>query len=102
MDTLNPVLCSTPKLRPLLSLTNRLVDLVGEVYDLAIRTGQMPDSSLIRARVCSGALLTYATRSYLASAAPIERVEDLKHHACPLRSASNWHFKDAQGQALEF
>ena len=91
-----------PDLSVELDLTNRLVDLVSEGYDLAIRTGQMPDSGLIRTRVGSRALLTCAAPSYLATAAPIERVEDLKHHACLLGSASNWHFKDAQGQAVEF
>jgi DNA-binding transcriptional LysR family regulator len=91
-----------PDLSVELDLTNRVVDLVGEGYDLAIRTGQMPDSGLIRTRVGSRALLTCAAPSYLAQVAPLEGVEQLKDRACLLGSASNWHFKDAQSQAVEF
>ncbi|MFN9701783.1 MAG: LysR substrate-binding domain-containing protein [Hyphomonadaceae bacterium] len=91
-----------PDLSVDLDLTNRVVDLVGEGYDLAIRTGQMPDSGLIRTRVGSRALLTCAAPAYVAASPPLEHVEQLKNHACLLGSASNWHFKDAQGQALEF
>lgn len=85
-----------------LDLTNRVVDLVGEGYDLAIRTGQMPDSGLIRTRVGSRALLTCVSPAYLKAAPPLESVDQLKDHACLLGSASTWHFKDAQGQAVEF
>jgi DNA-binding transcriptional LysR family regulator len=91
-----------PALSVELDLTNRVVDLVGEGYDLAIRTGQMPDSSLIRTRVGSRALLTCAAPAYLATAGKLTTVEQLRDHACLLGSASNWHFKDAHGQALEF
>lgn len=91
-----------PDLSVELDLTNRVVDLVGEGYDLAIRTGQMADSSLIRTRVGSRALLTCAAPSYLAQSGPLEQIEHLKDHACLLGSATYWHFKDAQGHAQEF
>ncbi|WP_085339369.1 LysR substrate-binding domain-containing protein [Aquidulcibacter paucihalophilus] len=85
-----------------LDLTNRVVDLVGEGYDLAIRTGQMPDSGLIRTRVGSRALLTCVAPAYLNDAPALDTIEHLKSHACLLGSASNWHFKDSHGQAVEF
>src|SRR3546814_14487989 len=42
-----------PRLSVVVDLTNRLVDLVSEGYDLAIRTGTLADARLIRTRIAS-------------------------------------------------
>ena len=51
-----------PKVEITLDLSNRLVDLIAEGFDLAIRTGQLEDSRLVSSRV--------ATRQFLVCAAP--------------------------------
>src|SRR3546814_1923017 len=47
-----------PRLSVVVDLTNRLVDLVSEGYDLAIRTGTLADARLIRTRIASRQFLT--------------------------------------------
>src|SRR3546814_15135781 len=42
-----------PRLSVVVDLTNRLVDLVSEGYDLALRTGTLADARLIRTRIAS-------------------------------------------------
>jgi DNA-binding transcriptional LysR family regulator len=48
-----------------LTLTNRLVDLVGEGFDLAIRNGVLEDSSLVARKVADGELGIFAAPTYL-------------------------------------
>ena len=63
---------------------DRMVDLVGEGFDLAIRAGRLDDSTLIARRVGSGNTLLVASPDYLASAGTPRRIEDLRSHACLL------------------
>src|SRR3546814_3394095 len=53
-----------PRLSVVVDLTNRLVDLVSEGYDLAIRTGTLADARLIRTRIASRQFLTCAAPGY--------------------------------------
>ncbi len=82
-----------PELIVSLDLTNRIVDLIGEGYDLAIRTGQLSDSRLIATRVASRAFLTCASPDYLKSAPPITTVSDLTHHECLMGTSATWRFR---------
>lgn len=87
------------KLAVNLHLTNRLVDIVGEGFDLAIRTGHLADSRLIATRVASRTLLTCASPEYLREKGYPRQVGDLKAHACLIGTMPNWHFKS--GKAAE-
>ena len=81
-----------PRLTVSIDLTNRLVDLVGEGYDLAIRTGDLADSRLIGTRVASRQFLTCAAPDYLDKAGPLAKVEDLDAHEAIIGTSSTWSF----------
>jgi DNA-binding transcriptional LysR family regulator len=76
--------------------STRTVDLVREGFDLAIRIGRLPDSSLSVRRLghaCGG---YYASRAYLARRGTPEQPEDLVRHdtiAMPRGDRiARWHF----------
>ena len=64
-----------------LSLTNRTVDLVDEGFDVAFRTGELPDSGLMARRLAPHRLVLCAAPSYLSSGAP-GTPDDLRQHEC--------------------
>lgn len=82
-----------PRLTVSIELSNRVIDLIGEGYDLAVRTGFITDPRLIATRVASRTLYTCAAPSYLASAGRPECVEALAEHECIKGTASTWYFK---------
>jgi DNA-binding transcriptional LysR family regulator len=65
-----------------LMLTNRLVDLVGEGIDLAIRGGQLVDSSLVARKVSRSEIGVFAAAEYLARRGRPRRPRDLSSHEC--------------------
>lgn len=81
-----------PKLNVTIDLSNRLVDLVAEGYDLAVRTGDISDPRLIATQVASRTLHTCAAPSYLADNGPPSKVTDLESHECITGSSTIWHF----------
>ncbi|MDQ4419089.1 LysR family transcriptional regulator [Sphingobium sp. DEHP117] len=82
-----------PQLSISINLSNRVVDLIAEGFDLAIRTGNLADSRLIATRVASRTLYTCASPAYLAEASPLRTVQDLAQHNCLEGSSSTWRFR---------
>jgi DNA-binding transcriptional LysR family regulator len=82
-----------PKLDINLDLTNRVVDLVGEGFDIGIRTGELQDSRLIGSRIASRGLHVCASPDYLATRGTPIAIEDLRHHECLIGTSPAWHFK---------
>lgn len=88
-----------PKVRVSIDLTNRLVDLIAEGFDLAIRTGNLPDSRLVATRIASRQLYTCASLEYLERNGRPIHIADLAHHECLIGTATTWHFRvDQQEQ----
>lgn len=83
-----------PKLKVTIELSNRVIDLVAEGYDLAVRTGHVTDPRLIATRVASRTLYTCAAPGYLASAGRPKVVSDLARHECIVGTSANWHFRE--------
>ena len=73
-----------PRLTVDLELTDRFVDLVEEGYDIAIRIGQLSDSSLIARRLANVPVVCVAAPDYLARAGTPAHPDDLAHHDCLL------------------
>jgi DNA-binding transcriptional LysR family regulator len=76
-----------PSIHVQVSFTNRVVDLVAEGFDLAIRGargGRMQDSSLVARKVAQLSLWLFAAPSYLEAHRPPRRPADLKKHDCIL------------------
>ncbi|MCP1470242.1 DNA-binding transcriptional LysR family regulator [Sphingobium sp. OAS761] len=81
-----------PRLSVTMELTNRLVDLIADNFDLAIRTGAMADSQLIRTRIASRSFSSCAAPVYLDRRGRPRTPEDLAGQDCLLGSTSTWHF----------
>jgi DNA-binding transcriptional LysR family regulator len=76
--------------------TGRMVDLVEEGFDLAIRITPIPSSSLIIRRLASYRFVVCGAPDYFASRGMPERPADLVHHNCLNYSdapwGAEWHF----------
>jgi DNA-binding transcriptional LysR family regulator len=65
-----------------LNLSDRIVDIVNEGYDCAVRVGDLPDSSLVGLRLADNRRQCVAAPAYLARAGTPARPEDLAQHEC--------------------
>jgi DNA-binding transcriptional LysR family regulator len=77
-----------PRLEVMVHLTDRHVDLVAERFDVAIRTGALPDSSLVAKLIGSPEYRVVASPAYLARHGAPRRPADLSSHACLLFTKS--------------
>ena len=86
-----------PLLRVELVLNDRVVDLVEEGFDVAVRIGDPTDSSLVARRLASCRMVVCAAPAYLAARGEPIQPEDLRSHNCLLYSydsnGSVWRFK---------
>lgn len=71
-----------PALEVELLLTDRYLDLVAEGVDVAVRTGDLRDSSLIAKSLGTIHWAVFASPDYLKQAAPLEEPQDLHAHRC--------------------
>lgn len=82
-------------------LVDRMVDLVEEGFDLAVRIGQLPDSTLISRKIASARLVLCAAPSYLEQhGVPKHPVELAQHHVVAyslLATGDQWHFDGPDG-----
>jgi DNA-binding transcriptional LysR family regulator len=85
-----------------LVMSDRMVDMVEEGFDLALRSGPLPDSSLKRRRLGMGRMVLCASPAYLARHGRPERPEDLARHNCLIHINSHlehhWQFSGADGE----
>ncbi len=103
MPILNDFLDAHPKVQARILLLNRLVDLVGEGIDVAVRLAPLPDTSLIAVKVGTIRRIVCASPAYLASTRKPKQPHDLKDHVCiglsPDSNVELWPFRrDAHGQ----
>ncbi|SMF52654.1 transcriptional regulator, LysR family [Alteromonadaceae bacterium Bs31] len=77
-----------------LDFNNRVVDLVAEGYDLAIRAGTLKDSSLIARRIAPRQLLICASPAYFLKHGQPKDIHDLRNHNCLLGTLSTWRLKE--------
>lgn len=92
-----------PKLTVAAEATDRLVDLVEEGFDAAIRISpSLPDSTLIARRIRRIAVLTVAAPAYLKANGTPQKPEELARHNCFIYTLSprphDWVFKTPSGQ----
>jgi len=84
--------------------TDRVVDIVEEGVDVAIRIGRLPDSSFMARKIGDDLRLVCAAPDYLATHAPPRRPEDLARHTCIVSRdrayLNRWHFR-IDGQLRE-
>ncbi|MEN6669040.1 LysR family transcriptional regulator [Psychrobacter sp. B38] len=71
-----------PEISVDLHITNRLVDLIEEGFDLAVRTAELEDSSLIAKRLIDSHWVICATPDYLKQHGMPQTPEELESHEC--------------------
>ena len=71
-----------PEVSVSLNLSDRVVDIVNESFDCAIRVGDLPDSSLVSVRLADNRRLCVATPAYLQRAGVPQHPADLMRHQC--------------------
>jgi DNA-binding transcriptional LysR family regulator len=97
-----PLLSDLSELHPALTidlgLNDRVVDLVEEGWDLAIRIGRLQDSPMIARRLAPFRMAVCASPAYLRKHDRLAKVDDLKNHRClgytlsHAASPSSWSF----------
>jgi DNA-binding transcriptional LysR family regulator len=75
-------LAQHPDVKLSLNLSDRVVDIVNEGFDCALRVGDLPDSSLVSVRLADNRRLCVATPSYLRRAGVPQHPSELQHHEC--------------------
>jgi DNA-binding transcriptional LysR family regulator len=71
-----------PAVEVTVHLTDRTVDLVAERFDVAIRAGDLPDSSLVGRLIGTSTYRVVASAAYLERHGTPSRPADLTSHAC--------------------
>ncbi len=105
VDHLAPLWCrfmdAHPQVDLDISLNDRVVDLVDEGYDLAVRISAMPDSTLVSRKLASTRMLLCATPDYLARhGTPICPKDLAKHRVLAYTNwagRDEWHFTGPDG-----
>ena len=90
-----------PEVQIDLDMTDAFIDLVEEGVDLAIRVGELQDSSLIARRLAPNHRVVCGSPDYLGRAGVPQKPEDLREHNCLIYkrqpSRAVWRFRNAQG-----
>jgi len=91
-----------PKLDLDITLSDRVVDLVEDGFDLAVRIGQLPSSTLISRKLASTRLVVCASPGYLARRGEPARPSDLLGHDVVsyslFSSGEQWNFTGPEGE----
>jgi DNA-binding transcriptional LysR family regulator len=90
-----------PKVVLEVTMTDRLVDLVDEGYDLAVRIARLPDSSLVSRKLASTRMLLCASPEYLRKHGTPAHPSDIAQHAVMaytlLSTGEQWNFEGPEG-----
>lgn len=93
-------LAEHPEISVDLTLNDRVVDLIDEGFDLAIRIGELSDSSLIAKKLDEIEIVVVASPSYLSRRGVPETPQDLSSHDCLIYAygqyRESWRLKVAQ------
>lgn len=86
------------------SFSDRIVNLVDEGFDAAIRIGQPTDSTLIVRKLCAARIVLVASPSYLDRCGAPEMPADLARHTCIIdtnfRDPLTWRLRHADDQQV--
>lgn len=91
-----------PSLRLSVDMSDTMADLIGEGFDLAIRIGQLEDSSLIARRLSANRRVLCAAPSYLKRRGMPRHPDELRDHDCllmlgPKGARDQWTFTAPDG-----
>jgi len=80
INCITPFIKAYPKIKIHMTLDNRFVDLVSEGFDLAVRIGNLSDSSMKAKKIANTKLAIVGSRDYLASNGIPKKIDDLSDH----------------------
>jgi DNA-binding transcriptional LysR family regulator len=82
-------------------LTDEFTDIVADGFDLAIRIGELVDTSLVARRLAPVRRILCAAPDYIARHGHPETIADLVHHIClPAHNNESWRLEGAEGQTV--
>ncbi len=87
-----------PEIDVRLTITDRLVDLIDEQADIAVRSGHIPQGSYVRRKLVELQRVICASPDYIARRGAPRSAEDLRDHDCILVAGpglDRWPFKTA-------
>lgn len=92
-------LASNPEVRISFNLSDQVVDLVREGYDMSIRIGGTIDPGLVAVKLCSNHRVVCASPEYLKKHGTPKTLKDLGEHNCLTFNLQGgqqrgWHFKE--------
>ncbi|HSV53258.1 MAG TPA: LysR family transcriptional regulator [Burkholderiaceae bacterium] len=91
-----------PDVRVDVALSDRVVDLMEEGFEAAIRIGHLPDSALVARPLAPYRLMICASPAYLARRGTPDRPSDLTQHECLSFSPAaltNWRLQNHEGDS---
>lgn len=103
---LAPVLAAFARQYPDLTIEvitdNRVLDLVADHIDVAVRLGHLPDSTLRAVKLADFSMVAVAAPEYIASSGPLQRPHDFTGHSFVALSAvprpTTWKFVHESGE----
>jgi DNA-binding transcriptional LysR family regulator len=99
---INDYVARFPEVSFELVMSDRMVDMVEEGFDVALRTGSLPDSSLKARRLGVGRMVLCAAPGYLEGHPRPAHPDDLAAHNCLVYVTAEpdgrWHFSGADGE----
>ncbi|MEP3889472.1 MAG: LysR family transcriptional regulator [Hellea sp.] len=88
-----------PEARLHLNLTDSIVDIVAQGYDLSIRIGTLPSSTLRTQKLANNPRSLVASKKYIERMGMPDSVKDLAHHNCIFQGVTRqWGFKAPNGK----
>jgi DNA-binding transcriptional LysR family regulator len=103
-DVLPEFLADYPEITLNVEMSDRLVDVIAEGFDVVIRAGYLKDSNLIARRLMRSRLLTVASPEYLAREGTPLTPAELPEHACIAftykQVTTHWEYLDPDGGSI--
>lgn len=97
-EYITPIVAKLLKEYPLLKIelifNEKIVNLVEENFDLAIRVGQLSDSNLLAKKIAHRKEFICGSKEYLHEYGTPKKIEDLKSHNCLLGNTDYWTFNE--------
>jgi DNA-binding transcriptional LysR family regulator len=91
---INDFVARYPELDVNLTLTNQILDLVADRYDLAIRLGTLKDSTMMARQLATRSHHACASPDYLAAHGEPLTLTELGQHNCLLGTLDYWRFQN--------
>ncbi len=93
-----------PDVKMQVDFSSRMVDVIGEGFDLCVRMGQPKSSNLISRTLLEFEFVTVATPEYFAKHGQPKHPHDLKNHSAVKYMYNQvpitWEFKNSQGETI--